>query len=51
MGCHFLPNPGMELVSLELAGGLLTTEPPGKPITNVKTECLMTEEIVPKILF
>ena len=34
-----------------MAGGFCTTEPPGKPITNVKTECLMIEEIVPEILF
>ena len=26
-----LPNPGIELASLALAGGLFTTEPPGKP--------------------
>ena len=26
-----LPNPGIELVSPTLAGGLFTTEPPGKP--------------------
>ena len=27
-----LPNPGVEPVSPELAGGFFTTEPPGKPI-------------------
>ena len=26
-----LPNPGIELASPALAGGLFTTEPPGKP--------------------
>ena len=26
-----LPDPGIELTSLALAGGFLTTEPPGKP--------------------
>ena len=26
-----LPNPGTEPVSLALAGGFFTTEPPGKP--------------------
>ena len=26
-----LPGPGLEPVSLALAGGFLTTEPPGKP--------------------
>ena len=26
-----LPNPGIELESLTLAGGFFTTEPPGKP--------------------
>ena len=26
-----LSDPGIEFVSLELAGGFLTTEPPGKP--------------------
>ena len=27
----YLPNPGIEPVSSELAGGLYTTKPPGKP--------------------
>ena len=27
-----LPDPGIEFVSLALAGGFFTTEPPGKPI-------------------
>ena len=27
-----LPDPGIKPVSLALAGGLFTTEPPGKPI-------------------
>ena len=35
VGCHFLlygsSDPGFELTSLALAGGFLTTEPPGKP--------------------
>ena len=33
-----LPDPGIELVSLlssALAGGFLTTEPPGKPLNEV----------------
>ena len=30
-GMWDLPRPGLEPVSLALAGGLLTTEPPGKP--------------------
>ena len=29
-----LPGPGIELTSPALAGGLLTTEPPGKPLTK-----------------
>ena len=28
-----LPNPGIESASLAMAGGFLTTEPPGKPYT------------------
>ena len=36
LGCHFptpgnLPHPGMEPTSPALAGGISTTEPPGKP--------------------
>ena len=27
----YLPNPGLEPVSLALAGGFFTTEPPGSP--------------------
>ena len=39
MGCHFLllgnlPDPGTESVSPALAGGIFTTEPPGKPYLN-----------------
>ena len=30
-----LPEPGIELLSLALAGGFFTTEPPGKPQENV----------------
>ena len=36
VGYHFpLSNPGIELVSPTLAGGLFTTEPPGKPIDEL----------------
>ena len=30
-----LPGPGLEPVSPALAGGFLTTEPPGKPLTCI----------------
>ena len=30
VGCHFLPDPGIEPTSPALAGGFFTTEPPGK---------------------
>ena len=30
-----LPGPGIEPVSPALAGGLFTTEPPGKPVSHV----------------
>ena len=30
-----LPNPGFETMSPELAGGLFTTKPPGKPHIHV----------------
>ena len=48
-----LPGPGLEPVSPALAGGFLTTVPPGKPLTftfltevlaQVHTSC---EEILP----
>ena len=29
-----LPDPGIELMSLALAGGFFTTEPPAKPLSN-----------------
>ena len=29
-----LPRPGIKLVSLALQGGFLTTEPPGKPVSQ-----------------
>ena len=32
---HFLPNPEIEPTSPALAGGSLTSEPPGNPITIV----------------
>ena len=42
VGCHFLPqgssDPGVESMSLlspVLAGGFLTTEPPGKPLSKL----------------
>ena len=40
MGCHFLlwgdlPNPEIELASPTLPGGVFTTEPAGKPHTEL----------------
>ena len=42
-----LPNPGMELASLEfpaLAGGFFTTEPPGRPLQSVASTYLAGNE-------
>ena len=36
-----LPGPGLEPVSPELAGGFLTTAPPGKPARSFLTHLLM----------
>ena len=36
-GMWDLPRPGLEPVSPALAGGFLTTVPPGKPITDIST--------------
>ena len=35
-----IPRPGPEPLSPALAGGFLTTVPPGKPDTNLKTNLL-----------
>ena len=45
-GLHFpppgdLPDPGTEPMSPALAGGFLTTEPPGSPNTNVENMMLI----------
>ena len=38
-----LPGPGLEPMSLALAGGFLTTEPPGKSLQiNLETHLLST---------
>ena len=45
LGMWTLPRPGIEPVTPALAGGYLTTEPPGKPLsTHDKhcTKCFMT---------
>ena len=48
-----LPDPGIELtspVSPALAGGFFTTEPPGKPILNIRSPqliCLITRSLYP----
>ena len=36
VGCHFLPNPGIEPASSTLAGRFFTTTPPGKPPRSIK---------------
>ena len=35
-----LPGPGLEPVSLALAGGFLTTVPPGRPYVSLLTQCI-----------
>ena len=35
-----LPRPGLEPVSPALAGGFLTTVPPGKPYVSLLTQCI-----------
>ena len=47
-----LPNPGIKpksLLSLALAGGLCTTEPPGKPINVEKDRRDQSNQQVPKV--
>ena len=39
-GMWDLPGPGLEPVSPALAGGFLTTEPPGKPLPGFLRQCL-----------
>ena len=48
VGCHFLlqgnlSNPGIEPEFPALAGGFLTTQPPGKPY-HLKSFCLQVSE-------
>ena len=38
MGCHFLPDPGIEPGSPALEADTLTSEPPGKPGNGKKKE-------------
>ena len=54
VACHFLLqgnllDPGIELVSLALAGGYFTTEPPGKLVRETDTRPI-TLEINPEML-
>ena len=39
-----LPRPGIERVSLALAGGFFTTEPPGKPLAVLYLDYLLQEK-------
>ena len=53
MACHFLLlgnilDPGIELMSLALAGGYFTTEPPGKLVRETDTRPI-TLEINPEM--
>ena len=41
-----LPNPGIKPESPALAGGFLTTEPPGKPKVAIS---ILTSEIKPRL--
>ena len=45
-----LPGPGLEPVSPELAGGFLTTVPPGKPTLPVLAFKYFSRDFVPKII-
>ena len=36
-----LPGPGLEPMSPALAGGFLTTVPPGKPCNFIEKQCLV----------
>ena len=45
-----LPGPGLEPVSPALAGGFLTTAPPGKPPSVLKIFFLWLLDVVGKIL-
>ena len=38
-----LPGPGLELVSPALAGGFLTTVPPGKPYRGILLQAVFPE--------
>ena len=38
-----LPGPGLELVSRALAGGFLTTAPPGSPLTSFENNIMLFE--------
>ena len=47
VGCYFLldlPKPGIEPTSPALAGGLFTTEPPGKP-SGLFVNSIMNENL------
>ena len=43
-----LPGPGLEPVSAALAGGFLTTAPPGKPVMRIL--CQRFADVVPGFL-
>ena len=50
MGCHFLlqgnlPNPGIESMSLALAGGFFTSESRGKP-RNLTEEPILSYPVI-----
>ena len=38
-----LPKPGIEPVSLAMAGGFFTTEPPGKPLDSADKDLISTQ--------
>ena len=38
-----LPKPGIEPVSLAMAGGFFTTEPPGKPLDSADKALISTQ--------
>ena len=46
-----LPDPGIEPVSPALAGGLFTTEPPGKTIFSLMYQNILTLSLAPNFLF
>ena len=44
-GMWDIPGPGLEPMSLALAGGFLTTVPPGKPVLNIfNKECYSSSQ-------